>query len=417
MPTAVPKKTIHQRHKSSPALSSVANAGGLKAAAKRTAFGDVSNTANTWRPGKDELITTIKGEGLIEKVAALKADQKTTSLFRPAQRPISVTAKTLVDNVLTTFVVAPPKQPLAENQTSIQADQVAHTRKVLTKRSTATFRDNAGAPIAEVSISDLPNTFGAVAPIPPVHKDLQTQRSQAFEESGPKLRRTRSKAAANAPPKQTVVEPSVVEIQSEEPAAVRSDGVYIDDHGEVRLYQFTDEVDPPQKPLLIAQDDAVALPPEAVPRPYYYDAKEQSGVDPGLVEVHDMPPRLGRKQQLIPLSEPEEYWDEEEDDENYVEDGYVTALSYRSRGENTTSGATTVLFPKANLKTRKELANATALMDAAKAAGELDDETWDTTMVAEYGDEIFQYMRELEVNQCAFDGEQSLIAYQGQDAS
>ena len=36
-------------------------------------------------------------------------------------------------------------------------------------------------------------------------------------------------------------------------------------------------------------------------------------------------------------------------------------------------------------------------MEAAKAANDVDDETWDTTMVAEYGDEIFQYMRDLEV--------------------
>ncbi len=354
---------------------------------------------------------------MVEKLAPLKVDQKTISLLRPAQRPISVIAKTLADNVSTTLVAAPLKQPLAEIQTTLLANQVANTRMVLKKKSTATFKDNAGALTAEHPVSDLPSSFSSTAPIPPVHRDLQTQRSQGAEESEPRIRRTRSKAAVNAPPKQIVAEPLIVEVPSEELAAVRSDGVYIDNHGEVRLYQFTDDLDPPRNSSFPALDDGVAIPPDVVPRPYYYDAKKQSGVEPTPVDAQSMPPVVDRKQQLVPLSEPEEYWDEEEDDENYVEDGYVTARSYRSRGENTTSGATTVLFPKANLKTRKELANATALMDAAKAAGELDDETWDTTMVAEYGDEIFQYMRELEVTQCALNGEEILKAYQGQDAS
>lgn len=405
MPTAAPQKTIHQRHKSSPALSTTANAGALRAAAKRTAFGDVSNTANTWRSSKDDLITTNKGEGLIEKVATLKADQKTISLLRPAQRPISVTAKALADNVLTTFVVAPPKQPLAAIQTTLPANHVAHTRNVLTKKSTAALKDIAEAPTTEHPVSDLPSSFSSTAPAPPVHRDLQTLRAQELGDTETKLRRTRNKAALNVQPKQPVAEPLNVGIPSEEPAAVRSDGVYIDNHGEVRLYQFTDDLDPPRKPSIPAFDDGLPLPPEVVPRPYHYDAKKHSGVEPRPLDAQGMPPPPDQKHQLVPLSEPEEYWDEEEDDENYVEDGYVTARSYRSRGENTTSGATTVLFPKANLKTRKELANATALMDAAKAAGELDDETWDTTMVAEYGDEIFQYMRELEVNSCALDGE------------
>lgn len=351
------------------------------------------------------MIAINKGEGLTEKVATLKADQKTIPLLRPAQRPISVTAKTLADNVLTTFVVGPPKQPLVEIQTTLPANQVTHTRKVLTKKSTAAFKDNAGAPKTEHPVSDLPSSFSSTAPAPPVHRDLQTLRSQDLEDPETKLRRTRSKAALNAPPKNSVAEPLIVGIPSEEPASVRSDGVYIDNHGEVRLYQFTDDLDPPRKPSIPALEDGLALPPEVAPRPYYYDAKKHSGVEPRPLDVQGMPPPLDQKQQLVPLSEPEEYWDEEEDDENYVEDGYVTARSYRSRGENTTSGATTVLFPKANLKTRKELANATALMDTAKAAGELDDETWDTTMVAEYGDEIFQYMRELEVNSCSLDGE------------
>lgn len=96
-------------------------------------------------------------------------------------------------------------------------------------------------------------------------------------------------------------------------------------------------------------------------------------------------------------SEPEEYWDDEEE-ENDEDDGYVTARSYRSRSENTTGGATTVLFPKYNPKARREIAMAKELVESSRTADDIDDEMWDTSMVAEYGDEIFEYMREMEVN-------------------
>jgi hypothetical protein len=99
------------------------------------------------------------------------------------------------------------------------------------------------------------------------------------------------------------------------------------------------------------------------------------------------------------VSEPEEYWEDEEE-EIYDEQGYTTAHSYRSRGDNTTGGATTVLFPKVTKKVEREIAAAKELVERSRTQDEIDDEQWDTSMVAEYGDEIFAYMRELEVSFC-----------------
>jgi hypothetical protein len=95
-------------------------------------------------------------------------------------------------------------------------------------------------------------------------------------------------------------------------------------------------------------------------------------------------------------SEPEDYW-EDEDEDNYGDDGYVTARSHRSRGDNTTGGATIVLFPKVTQKVKRELAIAKQFVEATRTVEDMEDESWDTSMVAEYGDEIFQYMREREV--------------------
>ena len=396
MPTVASQKTIHQRHKSSPALSSMANAGGMKATAKRTAFGDVSNTANTLRSSKDDSVTTNKSEGILGKLAPLKADSKNIPLLRPAQRPVSVVSKGIADNVSSHPVVAPPKQPVAETQNNQPTDTLANTRKILAKKSTAVFKNNVRAPTTAEPEIDSSKPLSITAPIPPVHRDLPSQRTQQPNDElpEPKLRKTRSKILVDAPAKKTVAEPLIVTLPPEEPAAVRSDGVYMDEHGEAQLYQFTDELQSSHHSLH-AIDDGVALPPRLVSGSY--DNSEQYNIDAlASTQDHRMQPQTGSKQASILPSEAEEYW-EEEDDENYGEDGYVTARSYRSRGENTTSGATTVLFPKASQKTRKELVAASAWMDAAKAAGDLEDETWDTTMVAEYGDEIFQYMRDLEV--------------------
>jgi hypothetical protein len=111
------------------------------------------------------------------------------------------------------------------------------------------------------------------------------------------------------------------------------------------------------------------------------------------------------------VSEPEEYWEEEEEEELYDEQGYTTAHSYRSRGDNTTGGATTVLFPKVTNKVKKELALAKDIVESSRTAEEIEDEQWDTSMVAEYGDEIFHYMRELEV--CPFLFGPSLVSFLG----
>jgi G2/mitotic-specific cyclin 3/4 len=91
----------------------------------------------------------------------------------------------------------------------------------------------------------------------------------------------------------------------------------------------------------------------------------------------------------------EEYWDED-DEEYYDADGYTTARSLRSRGDNTTGGVTLVLAPRITAKSKRELEAARLVVEANKTQEDIEDEQWDTSMVAEYGDEIFEYMHSLE---------------------
>jgi len=80
----------------------------------------------------------------------------------------------------------------------------------------------------------------------------------------------------------------------------------------------------------------------------------------------------------------EEYFDEDDED-------YTTARS-KTVGDNTTGVTAPILAPKFTASDKREL------LEAGKDFQEIDeDDMFDITMVAEYGDEIFEYMRELEV--------------------
>lgn len=91
-----------------------------------------------------------------------------------------------------------------------------------------------------------------------------------------------------------------------------------------------------------------------------------------------------------------EYFEEDEE-EYYDAEGYTTARSIRSRGDNTTGGLTTFLEPRVTQRVLKELEQAKEFVMANRTEDDIEDEAWDTSMVAEYGDDIFEYMHKLEV--------------------
>lgn len=386
-------KTIHHRNKSSPALSSLIHAGGLKAAAKRTAFGDVSNTSNLARPSKDDSSIGAKaGYPGFEKLVALQPDKKNAALLRPAQRPLSVTGlKNILNNVTNTGSQAAIKQSRGENHDSVHSStQVANTRKTLTKRNTAVFKDLSNVQPSKTH-PDLLKPLSTVISAAPVELPVSGQEGKGEEEHEPqhRPRRIKSKPLLEVDNSGTA---SNIPESSDEAGAIRSDGIYIDNNGEIQVYQYQTEDEQETGPHLMPHKNENH---PAETKLLHHDIHSDQ-----VVETYEEPPQpeVSHKHRLTAVSEPEEYWDEEEEDELYEEDGYVTARSYKSRGENTMSGATTILFPKQNQKVKRELAAAKELIERAKISEEFNDESWDTTMVAEYGEEIFQYMRELEVS-------------------
>ena len=391
-PVANAMKTLHSRNKSSPALSTMAAAGALKGAVKRTAFGDVSNTANIYRPSRDDSVISGKnGYEINEKVIKVQQDKKSAALLRPAQRPLSVSnLRGLVNNVSTVATVT-TKSVVTETQQPLQS---ANTRKVLSKRSTAILKDFA-VPQPEQHNVDQHKSIPAKAPLAPVHRDLNPKEnpnaSNILEEPQPELRRTQSKQVV--PPEIVREEPvPSAPTSSEIISDAYSEAAYIDDNGDVQYCEYTDETDHVET-ISNGVVDAITLPQEA--EEIRYETSYQPLVETQKKKVQS---ELSYKHKLLPVSEPEEYWDDEEDEDNYDEDGYVTARSYKSGRDNTTGGATTILFPKVNNKIKKEIAAAKELVEASRTPEEIEDEAWDMSMVAEYGDEIFAYMKELEVS-------------------
>ncbi|KAJ5770346.1 uncharacterized protein N7511_002397 [Penicillium nucicola] len=96
------------------------------------------------------------------------------------------------------------------------------------------------------------------------------------------------------------------------------------------------------------------------------------------------------KEPVSAVSEPEEYWDEDETE-------YYAAPTYPSRGDNTTGG-TAVIYPKMNAMTRRQMFQAKDIVESQLTEEDIIEDRYDTTMVAEYNDEIFLHLRKKEID-------------------
>jgi G2/mitotic-specific cyclin 3/4 len=140
-PLALPAgkmQTLHQRNKSTPVLSTLAQFGGIKAAAKRTAFADVSNVVRN-PSARDDL--AVHGKGLYDPVkdkftaTVNEVSKPAANLQRPAQRPLSaVVRKPLAIQSLVT-----PAEDIASEPEALAEPPV---QKVVTKRATTIFRES-----------------------------------------------------------------------------------------------------------------------------------------------------------------------------------------------------------------------------------------------------------------------------------
>ncbi|KAF2865501.1 G2/mitotic-specific cyclin 3 [Massariosphaeria phaeospora] len=351
-------KSIHQRNKSTPALSALAQVGGLKAAAtKRTVFADVSNTArqlvvkdDLQLPGKTKDATILKDPAIV----SAKELVKSAALLRPAQRPLTTTtSKTNTTNGSDS--VAPTLSKLANVDISLPTTNI---RKAIAKKVTTVFKESHSDPIAAPNVVPVPTRQPLVARTEPVPN---TSRVPTVAESAAKALAQETTTSLVAHKHHNISKPN------KEIAVEPREHIYEEKVTKVQVE--------------VKQEDKYE----------YLDALEEQA----RVLEQERNEEIAKSGTLDNL-EQEEYWDEEEEDEYFDADGYTTARSLRLRGDNTTGGVTIVLAPRVTTKSQRELEAAREYVEARRTVEDIEDEQWDMSMVAEYSDEIFDYMRDLE---------------------
>lgn len=377
----VPAKTIHQRNKSTPALSTLLQVGGFKTAAtKRTVFADVSNTVRAVQPTKDDAILASKNIQTTVKETSVVHTQtqellKPVGLLRPAQRPLSA----VVQKVTVADASNATESAVSKHAISDPDVQTLNARKVITRRATTTFREVLSEEQSTAVSTDTQDHV-PVASLDHVLPLLEESSSRTRDElDGEQHVAMKRNAGLDSTSKAHPVPSTETTI----PEKVR-----IVEKVEARQNSFE------ARPALDVPAEYKVVPVDTQETHEYLQILERQAI----ALERERNDELARRSAILPIAEAEEYWDEEEEEEYYDADGYTTARSLRSRGDNTTSGMTIVLAPRVTAKVERELAAAKQFVDATKTPEDVEDEAWDTSMVAEYGDEIFQYMRDLEVS-------------------
>jgi G2/mitotic-specific cyclin 3/4 len=337
-------------------MANTNTAAGFRGPAKRAAFGDMTNVSKqavyTRDEGKSMKIYTSNGVNNSHGGAPLNKENAVyskDSFSRPAQR---------LPNISSTRTVLENKSSDANKKTSRNNVQETYARKD-THNAT-----KAPAPSAQNAPALQPRHYKS-------QPHLKSQQQQAS------LRRTQSKQLEKIVPKADVELGS----KSSNPAVMSlQEADYPYDQG--------------------AYLDSMYLPIE-------------TGVDLDMLQKEEYPeshiklPEISEEEPIVPISydasvpamsEPEECW-EEADDEDFddQDQAYTTAHSARSR-DMTAGGATEIVpLPRVTARVQRELEDAREEVERTRTRDEVEEELWDVSMVAEYGDEIFEYMRELEV--------------------
>lgn len=305
---------LQQKTKNAAAVKADKPVGGLKAAARRQAFTDVSNKVSLSKAavGKEN----AKGLALQTKDSLRPA--KTSAISKPAQRSAGL------KNTAASATIAQQAMP----------PQQAGPRRVA--RKTAVYEDKKPSP----------KRRSPKKPSPKVSRDAVTKRGDSS------LPTTRTAGVRAQAPLRSL---GRIKHESKEDEPVYSDQQthffdddFVDYEDEAALEEEEDE------DATDAEEDVV-------------DNKSRFNADVETVSEYDV--------------------DLSEDD-----DDFTTAHS--RAGDNTTSVTTQILIPKWTAKARQEITK----LNAEFADLHDEDEEADISMVAEYGDEIFEYMRELEVN-------------------
>lgn len=371
-------------------------AAGFKGPAKRAAFGDVTNVSKGLGGRSEEAKVAKKPLGVLSNhVPASFLNKENVvrptkdSFSRPAQRPAA-----MANNKSKATTTEPRAESLQKKPTSASITTTLAAAATATTTQQSDYKLDFDIPQQQHSTKGSALTHkktpsqvaSDVHALQPRHHKSQPQLKQEL----PTLRRTQSK------------------VEKADRASSNSKN-----SNNNRDSLATIDIEPLVMPALIEDFltghdsylDPLNFPSE---EPSRADVNHDKNYVDALSKLPNISeePAIGVVQTYkegltLAFSEADEYWDEDEDDEDDGYDdhdqGYTTAHSTRSR-DMTLANATTMLAPRVSSRVQRELEEARIEVEQTITPEEADEELWDVSMVAEYGEEIFEYLRELEVS-------------------
>lgn len=325
-------KTIHKRNQSTPALTSLLQAGAMKNQAlnqNKKILGD--KNANTKLPQASKDDSNIDKKAGVDKVN-MQEFAKPATFSRPATR--SLQSKSLSNQQV------PSSVPASANTTKPQNVQEP-VKKLAVKKSKVFKEVDATAGAANKNTSSIPSAL-------PIHPALRPQEpsSSQVQQGSEETTAQETHKTESVPLREDAPAEPVPTVQATQPA------------GNVDHQQ--------QNTHLVAQSHGQAI-QQPIAHSYAQALPQQT------VQQYQAPG-------------PASYPTPNEDDDYYYDD--TTARSF---------GATTiVLAPRYTAANCQEIALAKEFVELTRPADDMEDEEWDISMVAEYSEEIFSYMRGLE---------------------
>ena len=372
--SAVGPKMLHQRFKSTSALAAaVPGNTGFNGAVKRTAFAEISNL-NRRVVQDDSNIGTKSPAVLAEKGAAAQRNEKgsTAALLRPAQRGPYLAPgvpQEKIDALIREEGLNPALAAMAATVTAPLTYRVFNNRRsAVFEPEMLVYKDNENEAPKQAA---------------PADDDAAQRRTSKIA----KVPEPAKPAAVNANGHQSRAILALQEAKSEAAKETRADVArdeVVDVKGDSQGHRPS--IPPPHLSELNEPSERSG------------DDDEQHGADEALAT---QPATTASFEHAVESAYKETENQSGEDDEyHFVEDdGYTTARSFRSRGDNTTGGAPTVVFPPRTMpKDRIELIAAKRLIERSITAEQIEEDVFDPSMVAEYTEEIFEYLAELEVS-------------------
>lgn len=321
LPSFHATKAIHQRNKSTPALSLMAQNAKNGNVNTRRAFGDLSNA----QPIRED-------SALPGKPVTQGTDTK-PALSQPAQRPLSMSsAKGFLNNL-----ASKPVNPAGQ----------AHVTAIknTAKSTNVVFRDQL-EPVVEKETSK-----EVIVTTQPARRD---ERS-----NGKEIERNLAKKNDDQ--------------EEQEYFTVPSEGSTTEAHFAEHSRQSREMVPsqaevtkPTPAAANVGKPRALRTIPVSKSFDGSYDNRAPDVTGPAMSEVED--------------SEDEEH------------------RGYLSRTDNTTGGTTTVIYPRATAAMKREILHAQSFVEANQTEEEIEEDFYDSSMVAEYSTEIFEYLRYKEVS-------------------